>query len=233
MAVNERFTDLPTTTNAQMSDIICAVQNYVSPSNLGLSVQETLGQIFSLFQTNIILYNAGNPNGLVAGTTYQFCWDTTNSILYICTTSGTALSAVWSKAIKLTAGSGITISQSANNIQISASSSQLDFNSVTGTSATMVSNNAYQANNAGLVTLTLPATSSFGDIIWVSGYGAGGWQVAQNAGQSIIVGASVSTVGATGYIASSNQYDSIQLFCAVSNTTWQVSAAPQGIITVF
>ena len=231
MAVDERFTDLPTTSNAQMSDIICAVQSYVSPSNLGLSVQETLGQIFSLFQTNIILYYAGNPNGLLAGTTYQFCWDTTNSILYICTTSGAAPSAVWSKTIKLTAGTGITISQSANNIQISATTSQLTFNNVTGTTAQMISNNAYQANNAGLVTLTLPATSSFGDILWITGYGAGGWSIAQNAGQNIQIGQASTTVGVGGSLSSNNNFDGIALYCSVDSTSWQNVSGGQGNLT--
>lgn len=98
MAVEEMFTQLPTVSNATMSDIICAVQGYVSPTNPGLSVQETLQQVYNLFQANIILFNAGNPNGVVAGTQYQFCWDTIDSILYICTFSGTASTAIWTRA---------------------------------------------------------------------------------------------------------------------------------------
>ena len=95
MAIEEMFTSLPTVSSAQMTDILCAVQGYVSPTVLGLSVQETLQQVYSLFQSNIILFNAGNPNGVLAGTTYQFCWDTTDSALYLCTTSGTSSTAVW------------------------------------------------------------------------------------------------------------------------------------------
>jgi hypothetical protein len=73
-----------------MTDIICAVQGASLPNVLGLSVQETLQQVYNLFQSNIILFYAGNPNGFVAGTTYQLCWDTVDQILYVCTTSGTA-----------------------------------------------------------------------------------------------------------------------------------------------
>lgn len=98
MATEEMFTSLPTVATAQMSDIICAVQGYVNPSNLGLSVQESLQQVYNLFQSNIILFNSGNPNGAVAGTTYQFCWDTLNSTLYVCVTSGTSSTAVWVRA---------------------------------------------------------------------------------------------------------------------------------------
>src|SRR5579872_6071555 len=95
---NEMFTQLPTTTASQLSDIVCAVQGYSSPSVPGTSVQETLGQIFNLFLANTVLNNAGNPNGSVAGVTYQLCLDTTNTILYVCTTSGNAATAVWKVA---------------------------------------------------------------------------------------------------------------------------------------
>ena len=95
MTVEQRFTDLPATSAAQLTDIICAVQGYVSPSVLGTSVQQTLQQIYNLFQTNLILFHAGNPNGTVAGTTYQLCWDTSDKILWVCTTTGIAGVALW------------------------------------------------------------------------------------------------------------------------------------------
>ena len=98
MATEEMFTSLPTVSSATMSDIICAVQGYLNPSNLGISVQETLGQVFNLFQSNIVLFYDGDPNGNVAGTTYQFCWDAINNTLYICVLSGPASTAVWVRA---------------------------------------------------------------------------------------------------------------------------------------
>lgn len=88
---NEKFTQLPTVTNSTLADIIAAVQG-------GVSVQQTLQQVQTLMLASTILHNAGNPNGLVAGVTYQFCWDTTNSVLYVCTTSGNAATAVWTVA---------------------------------------------------------------------------------------------------------------------------------------
>src|SRR5580693_9393557 len=98
---NEMFTQLPSVANAQLTDIICAVQGYVSPSSPGTSVQETLQQVFNLMQSNVVLSFAGNPNGNVAGVTFQFCWDTTDTALYICTTSGTASTAVWTLVASL------------------------------------------------------------------------------------------------------------------------------------
>ena len=231
MAIEEMFTSLPTTTSAQMSDIICAVQGYVSPSSLGVSVQETLQQVYNLFQSNIILFNAGNPNGSVAGSTYQLCWDTTNMILYVCTTSGTSSTAVWTKSIQLTAGSNIAISQAGNNITISGTAIPgVSWTNVSGTSQSMVADGGYVAANAGTVTLTLPVTAGFGTILYILGQGSGGvggWSIAQNSGQAIQIGSSVSTTGVGGSVSSTNTFDSLVLLCTVANTTFVALGAPQ------
>lgn len=60
--------------------------------------------------------------------------------------------------------------------------------SLANTDATMAANLGYIANSASLVTLTLPASASLsaGDIIQVTGAGAGGWKISQNASQSVI-----------------------------------------------
>lgn len=44
---------------------------------------------------SVLLTNSGNPNTLVAGVLNWLCYDTTNVILYICTTAGNAANAVW------------------------------------------------------------------------------------------------------------------------------------------
>jgi len=93
---------------------------------------------------------------------------------------------------------------------------------VTGTSQQAVIRTRYIANNAALVTVTLPATAAVGDFVEVEGYGAGGWQIAQNASQSIRFLGVVSTTGITGYIASTTQYDSVHLRCVVASTGWEV-----------
>lgn len=282
MATEEMFTSLPSVGTAMMSDIICAVQGYVSPSNLGLSVQETLQQVYNLFQANVVLFGAGNPNGVVAGTTYQFYWDTTNSKLYICTTSGSSSTAVWTLVIDapsslitpafggtgvsnptahtlpiaegasnftflgpltngqlligstgadpvpatLTAGTNISLVNAAGAITINSTGlAGFAWTVVTGASQTMVSNNGYITNNAGLVTLTLPATSSVGDEIDVIGKGAGGWLVQCGGAQTIVVGSVSTSVG--GSVASTNRHDSFYMICTVANTEWILGSAPQ------
>lgn len=107
----------------------------------------------------------------------------------------------------------------------------LTWTEVTGTSQTMSVNNGYIANNAALVTLTLPSTFSVGDVIRVGGYGAGGWKVAQNASQTIHFLSSDTTTGATGYLQSTNRYDAVELLCTVANTDLVVISSV-GNITV-
>lgn len=93
---------------------------------------------------------------------------------------------------------------------------------VSGTSATMQSSSGYISDNGSLVTLTLPAVSKVGDTIKITGKGAGGWRVAQGAGQSINVGANTSTTGATGHIDSTNAADGVEMICITEDVTWNV-----------
>jgi len=55
-----------------------------------------------------------------------------------------------------------------------------------GTAIQAVIDTGYLLTNPQLVTVTLPASPNAGDIVRISGAGASGWRVAQNAGQSII-----------------------------------------------
>ena len=195
------FTSLPTVSSAQMSDIICAVQGYVSPTVLGLSVQENLQQVYNLFQSNVILSYPGNPNGFVAGTTYQLCWDTVDHILFVCTTSGTASTAVWTPCI----------------------SSESEWINQTSSPVTIVPDKRYLVNNgASLVTLSLPTTAAFGTQIEIAGLSSGGWTLTQAAGQAINFGSKSTTTGVGGSLSSSNQNDYIKLLCVTANTTWNV-----------
>lgn len=107
----------------------------------------------------------------------------------------------------------------------------ITWNEETGTSATMAVNNGYIANNAGLVTLTLPTTAAVGDVVRVAGSGAGGWAVAQNASEIIHFGSTDSTTGVGGSLASTVRYDAVELLCIVANTEWSVISS-LGNITI-
>lgn len=122
----------------------------------------------------------------------------------------------------LTAGTGISITNGAGSITINGSGGGLSWTDVTGTTQAMAVNNGYTANNAGLVTLTLPTTAAYGTTMAVVGKGAGGWKIAQNSGQTIHFGFVNTTSGATGSLASTNQYDVVFLLCTVANTDFTV-----------
>jgi hypothetical protein len=102
---------------------------------------------------------------------------------------------------------------------------------VTGSTQQMAVNNAYVADKSTLVTFTLPTSAAVGDRVSIVGYGSGGWQLAQNASQIIHFGSVDSTTGTSGYLASNNRYDSVELSCVVTNTDWTVRAT-LGAITV-
>jgi len=244
---NETVTSLPTVANATSADIIYAVQG-------GVSVQETLSQVLALVANNIITTYAGNPNGHVAGTAYEtLCWDTTDNILWICTTGGSSSTAVWKTIIgsltngqvligstgnapvasTLTAGTNISITNASGSITIAATGAGgFSWTHVTGTSQSMLSNSGYVADNAALVTLSLPATSVLGDELEIVGRGAGGWSISQASGQQIIIGSNSSTLGAGGSVSSSNRRDSLYLVCTNANTEWTSVGGPQGNITI-
>jgi len=122
----------------------------------------------------------------------------------------------------LTAGTGVSITNGAGTITINAAGGALTWTDVTGTTQAMAVNNGYTANNAGLVTLTLPATAAYGTVMAVIGKGAGGWKIAQNSGQTIHFGISNTTSGASGSLASTNQYDVVWLLCTIANTDFTV-----------
>jgi hypothetical protein len=110
--------------------------------------------------------------------------------------------------------------------------SSFTWTEVTTTTQTAAVNNGYIANNAAVVTVTLPATAAQGSIIEVAGKGAGGWSLAQPAGVTTYFGSSTTTAGAGGSLASTAQRDSIRLLCITANTEWQVVSSVGNITVV-
>lgn len=154
----------------------------------------------------------------------------------ICSLVDIGNTAVWYinvlNGFNLIAGTNISLSYGSSGITINNTGmASFSYSVVTSTTQAMNSNKGYITNNASLVTLTLPSTFSVGDVFEVVGLGAGGWKIAQNAGQQINLGSKPTTLGATGFLASTNQYDVIKLVGVVANTTLECFP-PQGNITV-
>lgn len=139
----------------------------------------------------------------------------------------------------LTGDTGGAISPTAGNINIlggtgasvAGSGSTLTVNVVGGGMKTtvvtantpMAVNTAYVANKAGTAAvMTLPAVAAVGDVVRVSGLGATSYSIAQNAGQSIHLDATTSTVGVGGSVTPTSRYQSMEILCIVANTEWTI-----------
>lgn len=188
------------------------VNAFLANQILFAPTSSTIGQIASVNSATLVTNSIGVP---------AMTSSMTNGQIVIGSTGATPAAAT------ITAGPGVSIANGANSITISAVGGGIGWTEVTGTTQTMAADSAYVSSNAGLVTLTLPLTAAFGSQLIVVGKGAGGWLIAQNAGQNIQVGTTSSTVGAAGSVASTNRFNSITLVCTTANTTWTTLGAPQ------
>jgi len=127
-------------------------------------------------------------------------------------------------------GTGIATAGAGSTVTINASGAMV-WNEVVGTSQAMAVDNGYVCNNVALVTCTLPDTAAFGSVIKICGKGAGGWKIAQNAGESIRWDeASVTTGGVGGSLASTDDHDFVEILCTTANTTWTVLGSKGNIL---
>lgn len=162
----------------------------------------------------------GTWNGTAIGPTFGGTGQTTyttGDILYASASNTLSKLAVGSNGNVLTLAAGIPSWAAATGGGGGGVASWVD---VTGTTQAMAASTGYIADNASLVTLTLPSTVAQGTVIRVAGNGAGGWKIAQNASQVINAGNVPTTTGVTGSLSSSNRYDAIELLCTVANTTF-------------
>lgn len=133
----------------------------------------------------------------------------------------------------LTSSDGsITFTTGAGSLSLQTAGGGTAWTEVTGTTVSLAVNNGYAMNNAALITATLPATAAFGSIIRIVGKGAGGWKIAQNAGQTINFGNLSTTTGTGGYLASTLQYDCIEMVCITADTSFVVRSSIGNITVV-
>lgn len=89
----------------------------------------------------------------------------------------------------------------------------------------------YIPKGAGVVTFTLPAAAAIGDTFNIAGYG-NLWVLNQNAGQSVTLGVSSTTVGVGGSITASQVRDSIEIVCVTTNTEFQIVSGIGNLVFV-
>lgn len=120
--------------------------------------------------------------------------------------------------LQIVGGAGISTSGAGNTVTITATAAGFSWNVVAGAAQALVKENGYINTNVALTTYTLPAVAAIGDTFQILGKSAGGWAIAQNAGQQVHVSGTSTTVGVTGSVASANLRDCIELVCSVANT---------------
>lgn len=231
-----KISQLPAATSVAAADLFAIVQSSVTKkatASLVLTYIQTALALGTAAFVNVPISSTNGGTGVSNPTihtlpvaqgasAFNFLGPLTNGQLLIGSTGADPVAAA------LTAGSNVSITNGAGTITIAATGlAGFSWNEVTGTSQLMVANNGYIANNAALVTLTLPATAAVGSEIDIIGKGAGGWLIAQNAGQSIVLGSSTTTVGVGGSLASTNAKDSFYMVCTTANTQWTVASGPQ------
>lgn len=133
----------------------------------------------------------------------------------------------------LTAGTGISITPGAGTITIANTEpAGTTWTVETAGPVTIAASNGYFANSASPITFTLPVTAAVGDTFQVASMNSGGFTVAQNAGQQIILGNESTTSGTGGSIASaSSTGDWIEIICNVANNGF-IANVKQGELTV-
>ncbi|MDX1532833.1 MAG: hypothetical protein R3230_01350 [Nitrosopumilaceae archaeon] len=124
--------------------------------------------------------------------------------------------------ITIAGGTGISTTASGSTVTITNDSAAFEWTEVTTTSQSMSVENGYIANNASLVTLTLPATAALGERVKVVGKGAGLFKIGQNAGQTIHFLSTDTTTGTGGSVTAIEQYGTLELICITANTDWVV-----------
>ena len=146
--------------------------------------------------------------------------DTFTAYSLIC--AGTTNTGDFQNVVSLGSIGEVLISAGAGALPVWGTQTGTPWVDQTSSSVTMAVNTSYVADNAGLVTFTLPVTAAFGSTFQVVGKGGGGWKLAQNSSQQINFGNAATMSGTGGYLASTNQFDSVTLVCVTANTQFVV-----------
>lgn len=188
-----------------------ATNNVINVSSSGIVKYDGAGTFSAVTTTQYAPLVGASGNGIASLTPL------TNGQLVIGSTGGNPVPA------SLTAGTGIAITPGAGSISIAATGGGVAW-TVVATDTSMAVNNGYGSNKAGVVHFTLPAVAAIGSTVAIQGM-QGSWTIVQGAGQSVQLGATTSTVGAGGSVASTNAGDSIYLVCLVTNLGWYATYA--------
>lgn len=236
--LNQVFMANPITSNAS-TDLIYFMQSpYTAGTDAGMTYANfaaqfgapyTAAALTSTSDTNVTITLGGTPaTALLHAASITMGWTGTLAVgrggLGISSTPTNGQIPIGNgtnyTAATITAGTGISVTNGSGTITIAAATSGMTWTTVSGTTQAASVNNGYVANNAGAVTVTLPATAAVGDEVAVEGLGAGGWVLTANTGQTIKIGSA--TTSSAGSLTSAAATDNVYVTCIVANTTWRV-----------
>lgn len=121
--------------------------------------------------------------------------------------------------LKISGGVGITTSGAGNTVTITAiPPTSFGWTSVTSANnpVLLTTQNGYITKGNTSVHFILPAAAAIGDNYRIIGYG-NLWSIAQNAGQTIRIGSSVTTAGVLGSVTATMATDCLDIICVTSN----------------
>lgn len=94
---------------------------------------------------------------------------------------------------------------------------------------TLLGGHGFIPKGAGVVNFVLPASATVGESFKILGYG-NLYTITQNAGQSITLGVSSTSVGVGGSLAASQVRDSVEITCVTANTEFQIENSVGNLI---
>lgn len=144
--------------------------------------------------------------------------------------SGTSMQHSASFAFNSSASSQTITFPDGNGTVAFVGDADFTWSTISGTSQAAAVDNGYVVGNAGLTTITLPATAAVGASIGVEGLGAAGWVLTAAGGQTIKIG--TTTTSTAGSLASVAASDNVYVTCIVANTTWRVRTTNSAGLTV-
>lgn len=194
--------------NQKIDEIAALIVRERIPDNL----EQKIGTIENFFIDEMAIQNAIG-NALRSGIQFILGSDATGDLYYRSNSGPLARLGIGTNGQALVVSSGLPAWA---NLVL------LNWSVVAGTTQAAQINSGYIANASALCTIILPATAPVGSLLEIVGMGAGGWRLAQGAGQQVVFGSISNTSGTGGQLNSTHQRDAIRLVNIVADTTWQV-----------
>lgn len=158
-----------------------------------------------------------DPTYLTAGTNGQLLTGSTGAQPVFATT---------------TTSTGVAFTTGAGTLAIDVKTDGFAVVNQASGSASLAAQTMYVTNNgASLVTYSLPATVAQGTTILIIGQSAGGWKIAQNAGQTIVMNALTTTSGVNGSVSSLNKNACVKLIAIDATTNVWIIKDSSGSLT--